>query len=58
MCLFLATLTSIKRTGLPILVQLIDLVNSAKIFLSQMALLRKLTFLLGPLTVTLTALLF
>ena len=58
MCLFLATLTSIIRTGLPILVQLIDLVNSAKIFLSQTTLLRKLTFLLGPLTVTLTALLF
>ena len=43
----LETLTSIIRTGLPILVQLIDLVNSAIIFLSQMTLLRWLTFLLG-----------
>ena len=31
MCLFLGTLTSIIRTGLPILGELIDLVNSAKI---------------------------
>ena len=45
--LSLETLTSIIRTGLPILVELIDLVNSAIIFLSQMTLLRWLTFLLG-----------
>ena len=42
----LETLTSIIRTGLPILVELIDLVNSVIIFLSQMTLLRWLTFLL------------
>ena len=35
---------SIIRTGLPILVGLIDLVNSIIIFLSQMTLLRWLTF--------------
>ena len=34
------TLTSVIRTGLPILVELIDLVNSVIIFLSQMILLR------------------
>ena len=44
--LFLETLTSIIRTGLPILVELIDLVNFVVIFLSQMTLLRWLTFLL------------
>ena len=38
---------SIIRTGLPILVELIDLVNSVIIFLSQMTLLRWLTLLLG-----------
>ena len=32
MCLYLETLTSIMRTGLPILVELIDLANSAKRF--------------------------
>ena len=37
---------SIIRTGLPILVELIDLVNSVTIFLSQTTLLRWLTFLL------------
>ena len=41
---------SIIRTGLPILVELIDLVNSVIIFLSQMTLLRWLTFLLGSQT--------
>ena len=40
MFLSLETLTSIIRTGLPILVELIDLVNSVIIFLSQMTLLR------------------
>ena len=45
--LSLETLTSIIRTGLPILVELIDLVNSVATFLSQMTLLRWLTFLLG-----------
>ena len=43
----LETLTSIIRTGLPSLVELIDLVNSAVIFVSQMTLLRWLIFLLG-----------
>ena len=47
MFLSLESLTSIIRTGLPILVELIDLVNSVLIFLSQMTLLRCLTFLLG-----------
>ena len=47
MYLSLETLTSIIRTGLPILVELIDLVNSVIIFLSQTTLLRWLTFLLG-----------
>ena len=56
--LSLETLTSIIRTGLPILVELIDLVNSVIIFLSQMTLLRWLTFLLGSQTVILTVLLF
>ena len=50
MFLSLETLTSIIRTGLPILVELIDLVNSVIIFLSQMTLLRWLTFLLGSQT--------
>ena len=40
------TLTSIIRTGLPILVELIDLVNSVIIFLSQVTLHRWLTCLL------------
>ena len=43
MFLSLETLMSIIRTGLPILVELIDLVNSVIIFLSQMTLLRWLT---------------
>ena len=38
--------------------ELIDLVNSAIIFISQMTLLRWLTFLLGSPTVTVTVLLF
>ena len=46
MFLSLETLTSIIRTGLPILVELIDLVNSVIFFLSQMTLLKWLTFLL------------
>ena len=46
LCLSLETLTSIIRTGLPILVELIDLVNSVIIFLSQTSLLKWLTFLL------------
>ena len=58
MFLSLETLTFIIRTGLPILVELIDLVNSVIIFLSQMTLLRWLTFLLGSQTVILTVLLF
>ena len=37
MCLSLETLTSIIRTGSPILVELIDLVNSVIIFLFQMS---------------------
>ena len=58
MFLSLETLTSIIRTGLLILVELIDLVNSVIIFLSQMTLLRWLTFLLGSQTVILIVLLF
>ena len=58
MFLSLETLTFIIRTGLPILVELIDLVNSVIIFLSQMTLLRWLTFLLGSQTVILIVLLF
>ena len=42
--LSLETLTSIIRTGLPTLVELIDLVNSVINFLSQMTLLWWLTF--------------
>ena len=57
MYLSLETL-SIIRTGLPILVELVDLVNSAIIFLSQTALLRWLTFLMASQTVILTVLLF
>ena len=52
------TLTSIIRTGLPILVELIDLVNFVIIFLSQMTLLRGLILLLGSQTVILIVLLF
>ena len=48
------TLTSILSTSLPILVELINLVNSVIISLSQMTLLRWLTFLLGSQTVILS----
>ena len=58
MCLSSETLTSIIRTGSPILMELIDLVNSVIIFLSQMTLLRWLTFLLGSKTVILIVLFF
>ena len=58
MFLSLETLTSIIRTGLPILVELINLVNSVIIFLSELTLLRWLTFLLGSQTVILIVLLF
>ena len=58
MCLSLETLTSIIRTGLPILVELIDLADYVIIILSWMALLRQLTFLLRSQTVILTVLLF
>ena len=51
-------LTSIIRTGLPVMVELIDLVNSVIIFLSQMTLLRWFTFLLVSQTVILIVLLF
>ena len=54
----LQTLMSIIRAGLPILVGLMNLVNSAIIFLLQMTLLRSLTFLLGSQTVILIILLF
>ena len=56
--LSLETLKSIIRTGLPILVELIDLVNSVIFFLSQMTLLRWLTFLQGSQTVILIVKLF
>ena len=54
----LKTLTSILRTGLPIVVELIHLVNSVIIFLSQMTLLRWLTFLFGSQNVILISLLY
>ena len=57
-CLSLETLTSIIRTGSPFMVELIDLVNSAIIFLSQTTLLRCLTFPLGSQTVIITVPLF
>ena len=56
--LSLETLASIIRTDLPILMELIDLENSAIIFLSQPTLLRWLAFLLASQTVILTVLLF
>ena len=58
MFLSLETLTSNIRTGLPILVKLIDLVNYVIFFLSQTTLLRWLNFLLGSQTVILIVLLF
>ena len=56
--LSLETLMLTIRNGLPILMELIDLVNSVIIFLSQTTLTRQLTFLLGSQTVILTVLLF
>ena len=58
MFLSLEALTPIIRTGLPILVELVELVNSVIIFLSQMTLLRWLAFLLASRIVILTVLLF
>ena len=58
MRLSLETLTSVIRTGLPILVELMDLVNSVIIFLSQTTLLTWLTFLVASQTVVLAFLLF
>ena len=58
MFLSLETLTSVIRTGLLIQVELIDLVNSVIIFLSQITLPKWLTFLLGSQTVILIVLLF
>ena len=58
MCLSLETSTPIIRTALPFLGELIDLLNSVIIFLSQMTLPRLLTFLLASQTVGLTVLLF
>ena len=52
MFLSLEILRSIIRTGLPILVELINLVNSVIIFLSQITLIRWLTFQRGSQTVT------
>ena len=54
MDLSLETLMSIIRTGLPILVELRDLVNTVIILLSQTTLLRWLTFLLRSQTVILS----
>ena len=58
MFLSLETLTSIIRTDFPILVELIYLVNSVITFLSQVTLLKCLTYLLGSQAVILTVLLF
>ena len=58
LCFCLALLHSIIRTGLHILVKMIDLVNFVIIFLSQTTLLRWLTFLLRSQTVILTILPF
>ena len=58
LCLYLESLASIIRTGLPILVELRGLLNSVITFLSQMTLLRWLTFLFGSLPVILTVWLF
>ena len=51
-------LTFILRTGEPILMELIDMMNSVVNFLSQMTFFRWLTFLLASLTLTLTVLFF
>ena len=56
--MYLSLETFMIRTGLPILVELVDLLNSVVIFLCQMTLLRWLTFLLGSQTMILTVLLF
>ena len=58
MFLSLETLTSIIRTGLSIVVELIHLVNCVIIFVSQMTLLSWLTFLLGSQAVILKVVLF
>ena len=58
MFLSLETLTTILKTGLPVLVELIDLVNSFIIFLFQTTLIRWLTFQHASQTMILTALLF
>ena len=58
MFLSLEILMSIIKIGLPILVELIDLVNFVIIFLSQMTLLRWLAFLRGSQTVILIVMLF
>ena len=58
MFLSLEILTSIIRTGLPSLVELIDLVNFVIIFPSQMTLLRWLTFWCRSQTVIIIVLLF
>ena len=57
MYLSLETVTSIIRTGSLFLAELIDLVNSIIIFLSQMTLHRWSTFVLGSMTVILKVLL-
>ena len=46
MCLSLETLTSTTKTHLPILAELIDIVSSVIVFLSQTTLLKWLAFLL------------
>ena len=58
MCLSLEALTCIIRTGQPILVELVDLVNWFIIFPCKMILLTWLPFLLQFLTVTLRVLIF
>ena len=58
MFLTLEILTSIITTALPILVELIDIKNSVRIFLSQVTLLRRLAFILGSQNVIITVLLF
>ena len=54
----LETLATIIRTHLPILVELINMVNSVIVFLSQTTLLSQLTFLLQSQTVIFIVLLF
>ena len=58
MFLSLETLMFIIRTSLPILVELIGLVNSVIVFLSQLVVLRWLTFLRGFQILILIVLLF